>query len=98
MTRIEAGAKRRITLTIPFYVDAELYEAFYLLSIQTGKSMSRLIWEILDHLSVPVNAENLEMLLLEHPAVRRAVEMVSNEPDDCTLAIGSRESRAAPSS
>ncbi|MEM0029759.1 MAG: hypothetical protein QW572_00865 [Candidatus Nitrosocaldus sp.] len=89
MVEIRSGARRRVTLTIPLYIDAELYEALYLLSIQLNKSISKVVEEIVDHVTIPVNAENVEVLLLEHPMVRRAVEMLRSEPDDCAIAIGS---------
>lgn len=92
MVKIRSGSRRRVTLTIPIYIDAELYDALYLLSIQLNKSISKVVDEIVDHstVSIPMNVESVEALLLEHPMVRRAIEMMRNEPDDCAIAIGSR--------
>lgn len=92
MVRVRATTRRRITITRPFYIDAELYDALSLLSIQMGKSISKIVEEVIDHttIPIPINAENIEALLLEHPMVRQAIEMVRNEPDECAIAIGSR--------
>jgi len=90
MVRVRATTRRRITITRPFYIDAELYDALSLLSIQMGKSISKIVEGVIDHTTIPINAENIEALLLEHPMVRQAIEMVRNEPDECAIAIGSR--------
>ncbi|MCS6767878.1 MAG: hypothetical protein RMJ59_01775 [Candidatus Nitrosocaldus sp.] len=88
MSNIRSGARRRVTIQL--YIDAELYEALYLLSIQLNKSVGSIIREIVDHSAVPVNADGVEALLLEHPMVKRAMEIIRSEPDDCVIALGSR--------
>ncbi len=99
MVERRSGARRRVTLTIPLYIDGELYEALHLLSIKLNKSISKVVEEIVDHhdLTVPINAESVEILLLEHPMVKQAVEMLRSEPDDCAIAVGSRSNRVSSS-
>ncbi|MFN4337296.1 MAG: hypothetical protein ACK4FV_06950 [Candidatus Nitrosocaldus sp.] len=91
MAEVRSSARRRVILTIPLYIDNELYEALYLLSIKLNKSISKVVEEIVvDHdLTVPINAESVEVLLLRHPMIKQAVEMLRSEPDDCAIAVGS---------